>query len=149
MNEMREGTPPVCGTLLHTLMETSHQVEHRLEEVLQPQGLSLPKLVLLHQLIQAEAPVSLSDLSLRLGCAKSNITQLVDRLEADALVERLAEPGDRRGKLAAITERGRHRYTAARQAVAVVEQDLVATLPASERDQLAAMLRRFRSAVAR
>jgi len=42
-----------------------------------------------------------------LACVKSNVTQLVDRLEADGLVERAPDPNDRRSRLAMLTERGR------------------------------------------
>ena len=38
----------------------------------------------------------------RLTCAKSNVTQLVDRLEADGLVRRKLDPSDRRSRLAIV-----------------------------------------------
>ena len=41
---------------------------------------------------------------------KSNVTQLVDRLEADGLVTRAADPSDRRSRLAVITEMGKSAY---------------------------------------
>ncbi|MET9508879.1 MarR family transcriptional regulator [Streptomyces flavidovirens] len=48
----------------------------------------------------------------KLKCEPSNVTGIVDRLEARGLVERQPDPADRRVKLAAVTEDGRR--TAAR-----------------------------------
>ena len=52
----------------------------------------------------------LGQLADRLACVKSNVTQLVDRLEADGLVTREPDPNDRRSRLAVITNAGRQAY---------------------------------------
>jgi len=54
-------------------------------------GLSLAKLAALHQLTAAGESIQLGQLAERLACVKSNVTQLVDRLEADGLVNRTAD----------------------------------------------------------
>jgi len=74
------------------------------EERLADAGLSLPKLAALHQLSQAGDSLPLGQLAERLACVKSNVTQLVDRLEADGLVVRAADPNDRRSRLAVLTD---------------------------------------------
>jgi len=61
-------------------------------------------------------------------CVRSNITQLVDRLEADGLVRRLKDPQDRRTVRAAVTRLGLERQTAGAKEVAKVQAELLKTL---------------------
>lgn len=60
----------------------------------------------------AVAPLPMRGIARRLRCEPSNVTGIIDRLEARGLVERRPDPADRRVKLAAPTEEGRR--TAAR-----------------------------------
>jgi DNA-binding MarR family transcriptional regulator len=59
----------------------------------------------LHEL-NAEPPISMRELAERLKSDPSNITGLVDRLEARGLVERRPDPNDRRIKGLALTPAG-------------------------------------------
>src|SRR3954462_5218745 len=93
--------------VLHAANSLESRVEARLSEV----GLSLPKPAALHHLSQAGDALPLGQLAERLSCVKSNVTQLVDRLEADGLVMRAADPNDRRWRLAVLTDSGRSAYT--------------------------------------
>ncbi len=52
-------------------------------------------------------PLPMRRLAQRLKCEPSNVTGIVDRLEARGLVERRPDPADRRVKLAAATDEGR------------------------------------------
>ncbi|GAA0641288.1 MarR family transcriptional regulator [Streptomyces thermospinosisporus] len=52
-------------------------------------------------------PLPMRRLAQRLKCEPSNVTGIVDRLEARGLVERRPDPADRRVKLAVATEEGR------------------------------------------
>ena len=72
---------------LGQFMQTFCTVEAGLEASLEPLGLSLAKFGALSQLAAAGEPLPLSTLAERRACVRSNITQLVDRLEAD-------EPGE-------------------------------------------------------
>ena len=57
----------------------------------------MAKLMALSAIADAGGAVPLGQLADRLSCVKSNITQLIDRLEADGLVARQADAGgDRR-----------------------------------------------------
>jgi DNA-binding MarR family transcriptional regulator len=51
-------------------------------------------------------PVPMSTLATTLQCDNSNVTGIVDRLEAAGLAERRAEPHDRRVKAVALTPHG-------------------------------------------
>src|SRR3954465_6001965 len=97
-------------TPLFAVLHAAGTLESRVEEQLAEVGLSLPKLAALHQLSQAGDSLPLGQLAERLACVKSNVTQLVDRLEADGLVVRAADPNDRRSRLAVITESGKSAY---------------------------------------
>ncbi|WP_234285414.1 MarR family winged helix-turn-helix transcriptional regulator, partial [Streptomyces venezuelae] len=52
-------------------------------------------------------PLPMRHIAQKLKCEPSNITGIVDRLEARGLAERRPDPADRRVKLAAATEEGR------------------------------------------
>ena len=93
--------------LLHAAGSVESFVDSRLSAV----GLSLPKLAALDRLMQTPGgSLPLGQLADRLACVKSNVTQLVDRLEADGLVTREPDPSDRRSRLAVITDAGRQAY---------------------------------------
>ncbi len=56
--------------------------------------------------IDQEAPCTMSEVAQELGCGPSNITGVIDKLEARGLVERRARPEDRRIKSVAMTRKG-------------------------------------------
>src|ERR1044072_1694379 len=96
----RTGT---AGGALTPVREAAEQLEHRLEDALGTVGLSISKFDALEQLMQCERPLTLGDLAGRLCCVRSNVTQLVDRLEADGLVKRGTCSEDRRAIRAKLT----------------------------------------------
>ncbi|HSL69177.1 MAG TPA: MarR family transcriptional regulator, partial [Longimicrobiales bacterium] len=97
-------------SLVSLIIHAGHHVEHRLETALASVGLSLAKLGALRHLIESGEPLALGQLAERIACVKSNVTQLVDRLENDGLVKRVPDPNDRRSVLALVTDEGRERY---------------------------------------
>jgi len=56
--------------------------------------------------IDPRRPCTMSDVAQELGCGPSNITGVVDKLEARALVERRMHSEDRRSKTVSMTRRG-------------------------------------------
>jgi DNA-binding MarR family transcriptional regulator len=68
-------------------------------------GLSFPQAHAL-RLLDPEEPLPMSALAERLICDASNVTGIVDRLEARGLVERRSAEGDRRVKALTITPTG-------------------------------------------
>ena len=103
MNGKRQGAPAGLFAVLHAAHAAEAEVEAKLSEV----HLSMAKLMALKALSEAGESLPLGQLAGRLSCVKSNITQLVDRLEADGLVARQLDPNDRRTKLAVLTAAGR------------------------------------------
>ena len=56
--------------------------------------------------LDPDRPVPMSELAEALHCDASNVTGLVDRLEARGLAERRGADGDRRVKIIALTDEG-------------------------------------------
>lgn len=137
----------ICGLedvgsdpLVRTLLGAAQRLETRVETALGASGLSLTKLAILHHLIQAVEPLPLSRLADKISCVKSNITQLMDRLEADGLVTRVGHPEDRRSIRAEITDEGRQRYTAGAKTLVEQEEGLLRCLRPGDREELAKLL---------
>ena len=120
----RRGPAPGPDDVMFSLIGAAHAVENRLEEALAQVELSGPKLIALTRLVEAAEPVPLGELAAQCACVRSNITQLVDRLEADKLVRRVADPADRRSLRAAITSLGRRRQAAGAKKVEEVRRRL-------------------------
>ena len=57
-------------------------------------------------LVDPERPVPMNELANGLYCDASNVTGLVDKLEARGFIERRADPNDRRVKMIAVTREG-------------------------------------------
>ena len=131
--------------LLSAVIHTASAVQDRLEAALEPTGLSLAKLGALRHLAEANEPLPLGQLVERIACVKSNVTQLVDRLEDDQLVRRVPDPTDRRSVRAEITDEGRNRYEAGMEALAVAENELVTDLDDVDCEQLEQLLMRLTS----
>jgi DNA-binding MarR family transcriptional regulator len=127
-------------------MHAANMIQDRLEAALEPTGLSLAKLGALRHLAEANEPLPLGQLAERIACVKSNVTQLVDRLEADQLVRRVPDPSDRRSVRAEITDDGRAKYTAGTQALENAEAELVGELVLTDREQLHQLLGRLATA---
>jgi DNA-binding MarR family transcriptional regulator len=112
------------------LIHAAHRVEARLEEALAGVGLSGAKHAALSFLVAHGHPISLSELAEKLTCVRSNVTQLMDRLEADGLVKRIDDPADRRAVRAEITRLGRERHAAGWRVVNPILQDVAQELAA-------------------
>ncbi len=125
---------------MFSLLEAAHALEQRLETALGEVGLSMAKYGVVSQLSKAREPLALSELATRQSCVRSNMTQLIDRLEADGLVRRVDDPDDRRSVRAAITRLGEERAAAGARVMKLVEDDFAASIPPRDRDTLARML---------
>jgi DNA-binding MarR family transcriptional regulator len=134
-----------AGALTAEVMATLHALGARMEEALEPLGLSLAKFGILAKLVAAGEPLPLSTLAERQACVRSNITQLVDRLEAERLVRRADDPADRRSIRAELTAEGRARHAAGLRALERAEKEAFAPLPAAQRKQFVEMLQSLRA----
>jgi DNA-binding MarR family transcriptional regulator len=91
---------------LFSILDVADQIHERVSEALSRIDLSYPKYEVLKHLVEADEPVTLGALAEGQSCARSNITQMIDRLESDGLVRRIADPDDRRSIRAELTPTG-------------------------------------------
>jgi len=132
-------------TGLFAVLHASSVLENRVEAKLSDVGLSLAKLSALHHLSEAGESLPLGQLAERLSCVKSNVTQLIDRLEADGLVSRTSDPNDRRSRLAVLTDAGRTAYVKGSAIQQDAERELFGSLTADESKTLHELLEKLKS----
>jgi DNA-binding MarR family transcriptional regulator len=125
---------------LSAMLHTAHAIEAEVETRLGEVGLSGAKFAALQALAEAGESLPLTQLAERLSCVKSNITQLVDRLEAHGLVARQADSRDRRTRLAALTPAGRKAVKDGTRALDAAERDVLGRLSRDEGEQLRKLL---------
>lgn len=133
-----DNRPPECageahGESMFVLLEAAQRIQERLESALEAVGLSSAKHAALEALVTAREPLTLSELAGSLRCVRSNITQLVDRLEADGLVRRVNDPSDRRSVRAVVTELGMERRVAGAEAIRQLQTELTERVDPTER----------------
>ena len=116
-----------------SLIHAGHLLEDRMEAVLGGVGLSTPKFSVLSELVAAGSPLALSELASRLSCVRSNITQLVDRLEGDGLVRRVDDRLDRRSILAELTDLGLEKHIAGALVVGELQAEFSGKLSTGDR----------------
>ncbi|MBI4503869.1 MAG: MarR family transcriptional regulator [Gemmatimonadetes bacterium] len=127
------------------VLEAAHELESRLETALAAAGLSMAKAGLLRSLAAARESIPLSELAEQNRCVRSNITQLVDRLEEDGLVRRVADPSDRRIRRAELTGAGRKAHQDATRIIEAQEREVAGALNRAEATALAQTLGRLAS----
>jgi len=130
---------PDEGALI-AVLEAADALQQRLEEALVAVGLSVSKFDAMEQLIQAGEPLTLGHLAGRLQCVRSNVTQLVDRLEAEGLVQRGSCSEDRRAIRAKVTPLGHERHAEGLRAIRSVQRELAERLDSTQRTQLVDLL---------
>ena len=133
----------VDEALLFQIMDAAVALERRLDSALGKVGLSGAKASVLHALGEGDEALTLSQLADENCCVRSNITQLVDRLEADGLVRRVNDPDDRRIKRAALTVAGRKAYEDAIKVIEIQERSVQNLLTADEVEVLGRALKKL------
>ena len=129
---------------LTSIIRVEQLLMARVEEELAPFELTFARYELLVLLDFSRAgALPMGKLGARLQVHPASVTNAVDRLEAQGLVERVAHPDDGRATLATITSTGRRRV---RRATAVLNEAVFSDLGWSERDlrDLFRILRKLR-----
>ena len=113
--------------------------------VFAPYRISFGEYLVLAAIRRAGPPYRMNPTSLFNSVILSSgaMTNRLDRLEAMGLVERQPDPTDRRGRLVALTDRGRDLVDTAVVDHLDNEQKLLGALDAGEREQLAGLLRKL------
>lgn len=140
-----DGGPP-AGASLWTRLVDSHdlmlsEVRRRLAATC-----SLPRFELLAYLEREDGQTPAA-LSRRMRVTAGNLTGLVDRAERDGVVERRADPGDRRLSRVFLTSRGRELVQGLLPEHAAHVSELLSVLRAGERRELRRLLGRLRESL--
>ena len=122
------------------VLGAAEELHAQLEAALAAVGLSVSKFDAMDQLVRAEEPMTLGSLAGRLHCVRSNVTQLVDRLEAEGLVQRGGCSEDRRAIRARVTPVGLERHAAGLEAIRSVQASVAERLGPMDRARLVALL---------
>ncbi|MFM9372366.1 MarR family winged helix-turn-helix transcriptional regulator [Streptomyces sp. Da 82-17] len=115
----------------------ARQIETHVRERASSLGLTAPQAIALRELT---GPLTLRELSGRMGCEPSNATFVSDRLEDQGLVERRPHPQDRRAKQLVLTPKGTELRD--RLLALFAEDSPLAPLTPEEQDNLHALLLR-------
>jgi DNA-binding MarR family transcriptional regulator len=137
---------PAAMAATTSIMRAQQIILARAEEALRPFDLTFARyeaLVLLA--FSRNGSLPLGKMGDRLMLHPTSVTNIVDRLEQQSLVNRVAHPTDRRTKLAEITDDGRRIVGKATEAVSATSFGMGA-LDDDELDNLIAMLRKLRVA---
>ncbi|SRR5581483_5866287 len=143
MNKKHGENVKDSDTLFHLLLWSGKVAGARLDEALQTANVTRAQLAALWALAEYGEPMQLGELAEYLHSVRSNATQMVDRLEAEGLVQRVFDPKDRRVVLVQITEEGRQRYEHGMQARQKLEEELLRQFNQEECEQFASLLRRL------
>jgi DNA-binding MarR family transcriptional regulator len=143
-NEAIDSTPAEGGATLFGFLDVAEQLYERIAEALSRIGLSYAKYEVLRQLRDANGSLTLGSIAEAQRCARSNITQLMDRLESEGLVRRVDCPADRRSVRAELTPLGLAQAEAGIAQIDSVRAAFVASLTGPERAELGRLLAKLR-----
>ena len=123
----------------------ARELERRLEPVYKAHGLEPGWHDLLATLRRNGPPFRMrpTDLTSTLMLTSSGTTKRLDRLEQAGLIAREPDPGDRRGTLIALTDKGRELIDGVTPEHLANEERLLAALGPDERERLAGLLRKL------
>ncbi len=94
------------GTHLWLILMKAHKtLERHAVSSIEKAGLGLSDFGILEALLH-KGPLLVSDLGRRIHLTSGSITTAVDRMEAQGLVERVADPKDRRARSVRLTRKG-------------------------------------------
>ncbi|MEU4561867.1 MarR family transcriptional regulator [Actinoplanes sp. NPDC023936] len=110
--------------------------------VVREHGMSLWGYTVLMAVVETPATSQLA-LAQAVSVDKSKLVLVIDELEAARLVLRRPDPADRRVRIVEATDEGRRALAATREAIAAVEDQLLAELDAPARELLRTTLRQL------
>ena len=129
------------------LLSCTTRVEDTIRQRLREQfGITLPRFDLMAQLEREPEGLVMGEVSRRMMVTGGNVTSIVDQLEREHLVQRLAVPGDRRSYRLTLTDAGRSTFATMAQAHEAWVRELLSPLSAKEQGQLATLLGTLKTA---
>ncbi|TQS41371.1 MarR family winged helix-turn-helix transcriptional regulator [Cryptosporangium phraense] len=125
----------LMGLTIYLLSQTARLGKRTLDDRLAEQGLRLRHMAVLAALADG-GPVAQQELSQRLRIDPGDLTGVVDVLEAQHLVTRTVDPGDRRRRVVRPTDAGTRRLAELEALAEAVADELLAPLTPERRRRL-------------
>ena len=130
------------------MLATNRLVETRTRRLLQERyATTLPRFDLMAQLERAPRGLKMGELSKRMMVTGGNVTGITDLLEEEGLVERAADPADRRAWLVRLTPAGKRAFAAMAEEHERWIVESFAGLSGREMSTIAALLARLKTHV--
>ena len=136
---------PDSVELMEQFRAIAHASHNRTNARMNAAGLSLARFRVL-QALASGGRLRMNELSTALGVVPRTVTTIIDALENDRMVARLADPADRRATLVQITEEGLSQLRRLRALRDAAAAELFEVLTPAEKQQLARLLRRLQAA---
>lgn len=138
---MRSQSPGACNDLLFLLAQASHVLETELTARLAELGVSPRAYCVLSEALPGT--LTQSQLAELTALDKTTMVVTLDELERAGLAQRQPSPTDRRARIVAVTDLGRKVVAEGQKLVNAVYDDVLASLPAGEREGFMAALKRL------
>jgi DNA-binding MarR family transcriptional regulator len=122
--------------VFHLFSVATRHREARVDELLKPLGLNLPRYIALNMIARFQ-PCSMTHLAGYSALDRTTLTRITDQLVRANLVERTTPPNDRRQVLLTITPAGRDMQDVARKLVEDLNDELVENLPDADQRAIA------------
>jgi MarR family transcriptional regulator, transcriptional regulator for hemolysin len=131
---MGEQPRPLAANLGWLLAQASHALKTELTAALEELGVSPRAHHVLHTAMRGE--YTQTELARIVGLDKTTMVVTLDELEAAGLAARRLSATDRRARVVTVTKAGERKVRQAEQIAARLHEDVLATLPARERQAL-------------
>jgi DNA-binding MarR family transcriptional regulator len=136
--------PGADETLAEAFRSVARQLRETFQDTLAPWDIT-PSHYRALRVLKRHGMMRLSDLSEHLHIAARSATEVVDALESRGLVQRRADPGDRRATLVELTEHGTSILDAIHAARGTEAERVFGRLSQTDRAHLARILRKLQN----
>ena len=131
----------LSDNLCWLLARASHSLTNQLTAALTDLGLSPRAHCVLSTAMAGE--YTQTALAQAVGLDKTTMVVTIDELEAAGFAERRPAAGDRRARIVAVTKAGERQVAKSREIVTRIQAEVLASLPAREREQFVSALARL------
>ena len=125
---------PLCANLGWLLSQANHAMTTEMTSRLEGIGLYPRNFCVIQTAMEGE--LTQTEIAQTVGLDKTTMVTSVDELEASGLVERVPSPTDRRARIIRVTDAGAAKAEEAKGIVAELQEEILGSLPAGQRDAL-------------
>jgi DNA-binding MarR family transcriptional regulator len=132
--------PDLATEVADLLHHVNHTIRRQAMVESDPNGVTSSQMRAMRTLIRRGSPMRMSELAESLGIVRRSATSVVDGLEVLGLVERIADPGDRRAVGVQLTDAGRKVMAEARRRRRTAAGQVLSSLGESDLKVLRSLL---------